>query len=159
MIIILGLKIRYKGKTPVDTIKLNHRLFGCLHKRKANCVSYIPGLLHDITYTKLYNACYFMPTRNKKDLINLLPEPYDENKAIIKFEEDLKYNVKEKIEEFCMDLDIQNFELEENEFFKKYKFKNAYEYWKDYAKDLGRIFKCKAKHRLDIVSPQETKPL
>ena len=137
-----GLKIRYKGKTPVDTIKLNHRLFGCLHKRKANCVSYTPGFLHNITYTKIYNSCYFLPIEVEKYIEKV---------------EELKNSITEKIGEFCMDLDMQEFELKEDEFFQKYKFKNAYEYWRDYAKDLERVFKCRAKYRLDLI--QETKTL
>lgn len=123
-----GLKLKYKGKDPISTQKLNRKLFGSLHKYKGNCMNYLPGTLHDISYTKIYNSCYFIPTT---------PE-------II---EALKDLIKDSIEEFCFDLSVEEFELPEDEHFFKYVFKTGYKYWKDYTVDLGRIFKCKAKYR------------
>jgi len=137
---MIGIKLRYKGLNAKNTMKLNHKLFGSLHKYKANCMNYTPGFLHTIDYVKLYNSCYFIPKFEKGE---------------IEWTE-LKDKIRVEIKEFCFDLNIEDFELPEDEYFSKYVFKNGYNYWKDYTKDLGRIFKCKAKHKLDIIQmPKE----
>ena len=143
MITILGIKINYKGKTPKDTIKINHKLYGSLHKYKGNCMNYTPGLLHNIKYVKLYNSCYFIPEQTLPEKIN------DEKQKDIGFYA-LELYITEAIDEHCFDLTIEKFELPEDEHFSKYIFKKGYYYWKDYSKDLRRVFRCKAKYRLDL---------
>ena len=138
-----GLKLRYKGNDALSTQKINHIVYGKLHKVKGNCMNYTPGILHAVEYVKLYNGCYFIPDQvfHIQSGLGSSPTPM----------EDLEKNIRESIGTLCFDLLIEKFELPEDEHFKKYIFKNGFNYWKDYTRDLGRVFKCKGKFNLELV--------